>query len=795
MYKKFINMFIINNISKFLLIIFCITLSLTWFIISDNLASNIQNLISNDAKPVLWWDIKIEANKKLNTNQIKYLENLVNEKKIVLSKKIQTYSTIVDNKDNPDLVSLVFVDNNYPLYWNLEIEGKTKWVFVSQNIVDLFVKDNEIEVYGKKYNVWWVIIDSPWSWFNFFDDWKKILLDINEFDLLNIEKLWARIDREYLIKVNNPKNFDIILSDLKQWEFFKDVKIRDYKKWAERFQDIFSELEKFIKYITIISFILTILIIFLSVESFYLSNKKNFSILRILGLNSKSLVLFNIMLFLAILLLSIVVSTTISEVVFSIIRTFEISSSFYINSFSIYKTFILWTIILLLSVLFPLFKFLSNNPLAWLKENFLQIYSKKEIFVEICLILIGLIFIYSLTIWGLISWIYFTFILSISVLIISIILRYILIFVYKISSKLKKNYFSFYDSIRNTIKPWNLSTLISFSFIVSFSSLIFILIISFNFLDKLNLDLKNNDNIYIINITESDLEKIDDKYKNSSYSLILWRILNVNDKTLKEHIWNSWRFSREFNITDSDLEDIKILKWDKIKSWEVSIDSDFGKSLKLNIWDELEFLIYGIKKKLIVSNIRESIWWSVKPFFYFQVYKGDFDDFPKKYFLSTYIEPSEIKDFKNDFLNKTWNNISFIELDKIIWEIKEISKKVFLVIQVLFIYIFIFCIITLIVSVLFLIPFKKKKLKLYNILWANENFLNTNNLFEYVYLQFLSFILSLIIATSLSYFLLNKSNFINFEINNYILSLFLWFLVFLSLIILIKFLLKNYNKK
>jgi predicted lysophospholipase L1 biosynthesis ABC-type transport system permease subunit len=52
----------------------------------------------------------------LNESQLEYLENLEKESKIIISKKIQTYSTIFDNKNNPDLVSLVFVDDKYPLY-------------------------------------------------------------------------------------------------------------------------------------------------------------------------------------------------------------------------------------------------------------------------------------------------------------------------------------------------------------------------------------------------------------------------------------------------------------------------------------------------------------------------------------------------------------------------------------------------------------------------------------------------------------------------------------------------------
>jgi hypothetical protein len=100
-------------------------------------------------------------------------------------------------------------------------------------------------------------------------------------------------------------------------------------------------------------------------------------------------------------------------------------------------------------------------------------------------------------------------------------LNFLLTFFYKKSDIVKNKSFSIYDSIRNTVKPGNLSLLILFGFIVSFTSLFFISIVSLNFLDKLNIDLKNENNIYIINLTNKDIEKIDEKYKKQSYSVIL----------------------------------------------------------------------------------------------------------------------------------------------------------------------------------------------------------------------------------------------------------------------------------
>lgn len=812
MLKKLLKIFISKNISKFIVIIFCITLSLSAYLVSDNLVKNIQVLIWNEIKPIFWWDIKISSFDKLNDDQLSFLEGLEDDNKIVLSKKIQLYTTIIDKYKNPSLVSLIFIDNKYPLYWSLEIKKNSTdlWTYVSENVFELFVGlNNDVSIFEKKYNVSGIITKIPESWINLFDDWKKILLDFNEFDKLKIDKLWSRINRNYLIKVNNSDDFDNILNSIKDNKIFEFVRVNNYKKWWERFSQTFLELDKFIKYILIISFVLTILIIFLSVESFYIDNKKSFSLLKILWIRDRNLLLFNILLFFIIYWVSFFLSVIVSEFSFVFIRKFELSRLFTVSYLSILKTSILWLIIVTVSVVLPLLKFFSNNPLAWLKENFLQVYTRKEIFIELILIIVSSISIYILILWGFTGWVYFSLYFLLIVLFSSLIIKYFLKLLYKKSLFLKKDKFLIYDSIRNTVKPWNLSLLIVFWFIISFTSILFISIISLNFLDKLNVDLKDSNNLYIININDKDIDNIDKKYKESSYSILLWRILKINWIDIKEHKFNwnddsvennrtegvSWRFTREFNITDNELIENLILKWRKIKSWEVSIDSDFSKSLNIDIWDSIQFYIYWKKKILKVANIRESQKNTITPFFYFQVYKDDFSLYPKTYFLTTYVPLVDIIKFKLDFLSKTGSHISFIEIDKIMDEVKSISTKVFIIIQILFIYIFIFCIISLIVCISFLIPFKKNKSRLYNILGANKDFISNNIFYEYLYLQTISLIISIILATVSTRFILNKSRVIDFTIPNYLLSISILILIYLSILFLIRLMLNDNDRK
>jgi predicted lysophospholipase L1 biosynthesis ABC-type transport system permease subunit len=136
--------------------------------------------------------------------------------------------------------------------------------------------------------------------------------------------------------------------------------------------------------------------------------------------------------------------------------------------------------------------------------------------------------------------------------------------------------------MRNTIKPGNLSILISFGFIVSFTSLLFISILSLNFLARLDIDLSNDNNVYIVNIPDEDIEKIDEQYTDNAFSIILARITSINSVLLADHVGArqmSGRFSREFNITDNALSDVELLEGSAITQGEVSVDDDFAQSL------------------------------------------------------------------------------------------------------------------------------------------------------------------------------------------------------------------------
>jgi predicted lysophospholipase L1 biosynthesis ABC-type transport system permease subunit len=229
----------------------------------------------------------------------------------------------------------------------------------------------------------------------------------------------------------------------------------------------------------------------------------------------------------------------------------------------------------------------------------------------------------------------------------------------------------------------------------------------------------------------------------------------------------------------------------KISSWEVSIDAWFSKDLKIQLWDSVEFLVFGLKQILTVTNIRESQQWSVTPFFYFQVYSDDFEKFPKTYFIATNVASKDIQDFKRDVIEKVWNSASFIEVDEILIQVKSISVKILALIQTLYWYIMLFSFISVIICIRFFKIFQSKKKKLYHTLWAWENTLSKNGVFEYNYLQTIWATIATILASIWSYAILSRSDFIDFTLENYLYSMVWVGIIFILISLFIKYSLRK----
>jgi len=175
----------------------------------------------------------------------------------------------------------------------------------------------------------------------------------------------------------------------------------------------------------------------------------------------KKFFIFNIALFFWVFLISFILSILLGYIIFWYVRTFELAANFYIAPSSIIEIWLLGIIILWISVIIPLLKFFSHSPLAGLKENFLQVYTKKEVFFQVLLVTLWLIAIYTIWIWSLKSAVIFTGIFLLTVFILSLIYSFILQGIFKTMKSLSPNIMKFSYFFYNS--PLYINTLFQFS--------------------------------------------------------------------------------------------------------------------------------------------------------------------------------------------------------------------------------------------------------------------------------------------------------------------------------------------
>lgn len=796
MYKKLIKNFIFKNISIFILIFFSLSISIFWFIFSDSLTKNFLQSIEKDSKTNLWWDFVID----IRNSEPQDIENFLKEFKykndVYITKEYSIASSV--ELDNILWVNLIFYWENYPFYSDFDFKNiNSDWkVLISKDFYENNNEIKEIKILWNNYKVKWIYENLPSSAWSFFD-MENILIPIEELWNTSLNEKNSLIDKKYFLKLKDEIKFDEIKDYLENNPKLENFRVRNYVDGWDRFEDLIKTLRSYINYIVLFSFILTITIIFLALSSFFIKERKDISVLRLLWMTNKQFIILNVILFSFIWAISFFSSFILAKLWFGFIKNIDYSSSFNLLTQSLIKALFILFIIITSSISIAIYKFIKSEALKWFSEDFFSKITKKEsVFLIILIYIIS--FILSLMLdFTILKSIFSSFIFIAFILVFFIITKFILKNIYKKSFFLREKNFYLYDSIRSTIKPGNLSLILNLSFFVVFFIILFVSVLFWNFYDRLKINLDTDKNFFALNIDADTYINLEQKYKDDSYSVIKWRILKINWIDREKYLENDWfsgrRFSREFNITDNSLSDLKIIKWKDLTKWGVSVDYNFSKDLRVWVWDKITFLIYGLEKELEVVNIRESIDYSINPFFYFQVDKEELSSFPKQYFLSTYLGENEKKDIKKYLYDLSEWNVFFIEVDKILLELKEISKKILLVIQSLFVYISIFSILTIIVVSLFFREFQKQKSKLYFVIWTTNKQNKKRVFYEYSFLSTIMLVLSIIVSSASSYIILYQNNFIGFSFMIYFISLSSLILIYFIILFSISFSLKRFK--
>lgn len=780
MYLKIFKVIFWTWKKYFLFVFLSVFFSLFSYILSNNIILSVETYIKSQIKPIFWWDIVISGRYEIdkNVNFEKYNSTFD------IAKTISTNSTIFDENKNPKLVNLVYKTDNYPFYNSFTYKTiNNSWALIVDNKTFETFWEN-IEILGQKYAVKW-IINSTSIWdVSMFSSATDIYLPI-EFFPENLNSTNSRISYEYFLKFkqNYDKNY---VNILKKDNSLSEYRIRSLDDRNENIWDITDRFYLFINFFNLVIFNLAFFIIILSLEIFFKKIKSNIALLNIFWMSKLSILKYNIIAISIIFLLSIFLAYLWNILFLSFLKTkFEFFELYFI---SVQKWFFVALVLLVVWVFSPFYKIYKSNIDVLLKDN--SSFSAFKIYDYI--LYLSLIFLWFLLI-NFISWIniFYSFLFSFLFLVFLVLsyffTDYLIKYLFLKISKFKINFYLF-DSLRATTKPWNVSFLIIFSWVISFISIFVFYVFSGSFLTYLQTITVSSRDSFIINVQQKDLWVIKKYFSEDEiFEIVALKIKFINWKTLSEYLNTqkvSREFSREFFSTTNILTN-KIISWEKLKLWWVSVDTEFAKRLDLKIWDKITFSVAWLEKSLKVDNFREAKRNWTDPFFYFMLDKWDFEKYPKNYIIS-YKSDAKIINIENTLSKEVWPYLSFISVKEIIKTVSEIATQILTVVYFCLAYIFLFSIICFFVSISFLKTFKDYKLKLLNILWWNYKKLVFYFDIEYIYLIFIWLVFSIfvwsLIIVSVFYFI----KYFSFYYSIYFSWIFIIFAIFLFMIILMK---------
>jgi putative ABC transport system permease protein len=180
------------------------------------------------------------------------------------------------------------------------------------------------------------------------------------------------------------------------------------------------------------------------------------------------------------------------------------------------------------------------------------------------------------------------------------------------------------------------------------------------------------------------------------YPMIRGRLIAHNGKAVTgaDYTENGRRAQRlaerEFNLSMADAvgDDNKIVAgklWPagkRLSKPEVSVEEEFALSLGWKIGDKVAFDIAGQRFEATVTSLRTVEWESFRPNFFVIASPGALDDYAGSYITAVKVPPEATR-FTAGLVTR-FPNLSVIDVDAILTQVKSIGDQVAMVVQVVF---------------------------------------------------------------------------------------------------------------
>lgn len=221
-------------------------------------------------------------------------------------------------------------------------------------------------------------------------------------------------------------------------------------------------------------------------------------------------------------------------------------------------------------------------------------------------------------------------------------------------------------------------------------------------LDRWRLSLSDDaPNRFVINVQPDQLDGVREYMASQGigapklYPMIRGRLVEHNGKPVTGDAYaaegdRARRLAeREFNLSSAESvgDDNKIVAgklWPpkRLARPEISVEQEFAESLKWKLGDRVAFDIAGQRFEATITSLRTVEWESFKPNFFVIASPGALDAYSGSYITAVKVPP-ERPTFTAGLVQR-FPNLSVIDVDAILTQVKSIGDQVAMVVQVVF---------------------------------------------------------------------------------------------------------------
>lgn len=287
-------------------------------------------------------------------------------------------------------------------------------------------------------------------------------------------------------------------------------------------------------------------------------------------------------------------------------------------------------------------------------------------------------------------------------------------------------------------------------------------------------------NYFLVNVAQSDVPALQQRFAerdieaNDMYPVVPGRMTAVNAVPVVDEVTKEEReseqapqseqregFGRELSLTWRDtLPPNNTISagqwWGEDPKPQVSIESGVAERLRLTVGDELTFNIGGEVFTVPVTSIREVNWSSMQPNFFMIFNTATLSEFPATY-ISSFNLPQERKSELYE-LFRPFPQVSLIDLDAIIDQLREVIAQVSLAILFVLVLVILAGILVLLAQVQASLEEREKELVILRTLGAPAKLLRRSVTYEFVILGAISGVIATL-AMELSLWILQTQVF------------------------------------